>query len=169
MELEDDDTDTESDASDVDDVLDEDELWLDSEKQHSQYFIGICKHIRPDDFYLFLSSVSSQVFFRYPYETIRRYLTNYSVIYVQHPPIHILQLVVLENGMYSCIIKTHWIRLIQRRWRTILRERQAIWRKRCQQVSLKMLERTGMYPHGLRTMPGLCGMMRPLLIKGHQI
>ena len=59
---------------------------------------------------------------------------------------------------YTCVFKTHYLRLVQRRWRTILRERTRILAQKAI-VFLRNREQGG--PRFL-TMPGLRGMLADL-------
>lgn len=154
-----DDSDNESEQSDIDDVFDEEEEeFIDAVKTNGKYFIGICKNIKPDNYLLLLSTISNRQFLRHSYETVKNYLQAYSIVYVHDPRVEILNLEISKNGTYTCIIKTFWLRLVQRRWRNILKMREKIWRKRCQFSSLRAFEMTGKFPAGLRVMPGLVGM-----------
>jgi len=152
------DSDTNSEHSDIDDIVDEDEEFLDAPKTSGQYFIGICKHIKPDNYLLLLSTISNRQFLRHSYESVKNYLQAYSIVYAHDPRVEILKLEFARNGACTCVIKTFWIRLVQRRWRNILKLREKIWRKRCQFSSLRTFEITGKFPEGLRVMPGLVGM-----------
>ena len=69
----------------------------------------------------------------------------------------ILQLHISEDGTYNVIIKTFWLRIVQRTWKRIYRERQEIWKKRRNIIALRQREITGKFPIGLRVMPNLLG------------
>jgi hypothetical protein len=153
-------SDTESEHSDIDEILDEEEEFIDAEKTNGQYFIGIYKHIKPDNYLLLLTTISNRQFLQHSYNAVRDYLQTYSIVYVHDPRVEILKLEVSRYGTYTCIVKTFWIRLVQRRWRNILKMREKIWRKRCQFSSLRTFEITGKFPVGLRVMPGLVGMFK---------
>jgi hypothetical protein len=84
------------------------------------------------------SAISPHTFFQYPIETVDRYLTGYDVHPTDIPPTHIVQIVepfhpgfdmCLGNAFFYSIpvvIKTYWIRIIQRTWKRVYREKHAI-------------------------------------------
>jgi hypothetical protein len=153
----------ESDSeSDNEDLLDMETDFLDLPKENDKYYIGLCKLIRPHNYYLLLTAVSSHLFFQYPASIIQRYLQTVSLIYVVNPTIDILKLHVLSDETYVVIKKTFWIRIIQRRWRSVLRERNDIMRKRGSIPAQRHFELYGYYPPGLRYLPGLYGMLQKL-------
>ena len=75
----------------------------------------------------------------------------------------IAQNIILESGHCICIIKTIWIKLIQRTWKKIFALRKTIIKNRCSIYSLKSREITGMWPKNCRIYPRLQGMMSYLL------
>jgi hypothetical protein len=132
----------------------------DEDKINFTYYIGICKYIPREKRILFLISVSSRTFLKYSFERIRQYMIMNSCYAISQPKIHILKLHILEDDTYSVIIKTHWLRLIQRHWKRVFIERREIWRKRMLLASIMRKERTGRYPEGLNRMPGLNGLLK---------
>jgi hypothetical protein len=71
----------------------------------------------------------------------------------------IAQCIYLESGHCVCILKTIWIRLIQRKWKNIIKEREEIIRKRKNPLSIRKREITGMWPGDISQMPVLKGML----------
>jgi hypothetical protein len=76
------------------------------------------------------------------------------------PQLHIAKTEYLQPGE-ECIgvLKTHWLRLVQRRWKKIMSERDQITKARAKPSSLSVREATGQWPAGLRRMPGVRGML----------
>jgi hypothetical protein len=67
-----------------------------------------------------------------------------------------LDIVVLDElEGRECVgyIKTHWLRLVQRRWKKIYRERQEIIKLRAQPKSIARREQTGKWPKQSKIMP----------------
>ena len=67
-----------------------------------------------------------------------------------------LDIVVLDElEGRECVgyIKTHWLRLVQRRWKKIYRERQEIIKLRAQPKSIATREQTGKWPKQSKIMP----------------
>jgi hypothetical protein len=101
----------------------QDELFLDSPKTHNKYYIGISKYIYSQDYYLLLCAMSPQTFYRVDYYTALTYLTEYSIVPIHNSNIDILHLIINEDHVYTVIKKTHWLRLIQRTWKKIYRQK----------------------------------------------
>jgi hypothetical protein len=59
----------------------------------------------------------------------------------------------------SIVVKTYWIRIVQRTWARVYREKKRIIQKRKSLHSRRVFEETGQYPVGIRNMPSLHGMM----------
>jgi hypothetical protein len=138
----------------------DDVIHLDSEKFDGEYYIGLCKYMPRPKLHLMLNSVSPRTFFRYNYYHVLKYLYYYSSVRLFQPKIEIMKLAVLEDQTYSVVIKTHWIRLIQRHWRSMLKKRNEIIRGRKHPAALLWREVTGKFPHGLNVFPSLIGLMR---------
>jgi len=153
-------SDDEGDEIAVDRIFDEDEHHLDSEKLDGHYYVGLYKHMPRPGLYLMLNSISPRTFFRYHYYHVLKYLYYYSSVRLFQPKIEIMKLAILSDQTYSVILKTHWISLIQRHWRSVLKKRKEIICGRMKPASLLWREVTGKFPHGLNVFPGLIGLMR---------
>ena len=69
--------------------------------------------------------------------------------------------ITLQSGHTVCIIKTLWIKLIQRAWKRIFEKRKQMFKMRCQLRSLKYREVTGRWPENCRYFPTLQGLLLP--------
>jgi hypothetical protein len=155
------DQDSESDDDDIiDDIADQEDPFMDEPKEHNRYYLGSCKLIRPDNYYLMLCAVSNRIFLQYPAHVVTRYLESASLIYVHLPTIDIMKLEVLPDQTYTVVKKTFWIRLVQRCWRSVLRNRLQARLRRGSIMAQRTFEMTGRWPIGLNVLPGLCGMMK---------
>jgi len=150
-------SDSDDDVGIVDDI---DDPLIDEPKEHNRYYLGSCKLIRPDNYYLMLCAVSNRIFLQYPASVVSRYMESASLIYVHRPTIDIMKLEFLPNQMCTVVKKTFWIRLIQRRWRSVLRDRMCLLLRRGSIMSQRAFEMTGRWPIGLNVLPGLNGMLR---------
>jgi hypothetical protein len=150
-------SDSDDDVGIVDDI---DDPLIDEPKEHNRYYLGSCKLIRPDNYYLMLCAVSNRIFLQYPASVVSRYMESASLIYVHRPTIDIMKLEFLPNQMCTVVKKTFWIRLIQRRWRSVLRDRMCVLLRRGSIMSQRAFEMTGRWPIGLNVLPGLNGMLR---------
>ena len=105
-------------------------------------------------YWILAGTISPTVFFRHRAIDVAQYLWLSSMFRRFHgPKIDILQLHISAEGVHHVIIKTFWLRLVQRTWRRVYRERQEIWKRRCSITALRTREVTGKYPVGLRTLP----------------
>ena len=148
------------DAEACDHIMREDYAHSFSEKQDKQYYIGSCwlqTGTRP--FWTMANSISPPVFFRHSALNVMHYLWLFSLFHIDSPHIHILQLHITSQGVYTVVIKTFWLRIVQRTWRRIYKERQDILKKRMSIPSLRERELRGKFPIGLRTLPTLLGIM----------
>lgn len=150
-----------SDSFEFDNIYLLESEFADSDKYSGQYIIGIsCGPFNPLFTELFTAGVSSRTFFRFPFASVVHYLYCSSVVYLQSPTIDIIQIYVDPQDRYIAIKKTFWLRLVQRRWKKIYRERCDIWARRTHLSSLRYREIYGKYPVGLRVLPTIYGMMK---------
>ena len=73
--------------------------------------------------------------------------------------------ITLESGHRICVIKTIWIKLIQRTWKKVFDLRKTVIKRRCTVYSLKTREITGKWPENCRVYPQLHGMLSYLSLK----
>ena len=81
---------------------------------------------------------------RLPHPFIRNYeniISNKN--YLQ---LHLAKNILLDTGEIICIIKTYWIRIIQRTWKRIYKERQKIIQKRKNPMSILYFQQNGKWP-----------------------
>ena len=111
----------------------------------------ICNHINSE--YKYLGNQSHNIF------------RNYSQIIQKENYIkpEITECIYLESGHCIAIIKTYWLRLIQRTWKNILKKREIIIRKRCHINSLRHREITGKWPKDCCKYPRLRGMLSDII------
>jgi hypothetical protein len=71
----------------------------------------------------------------------------------------IAQCVYLESQHCVAILKTFWIKLIQRKWKKVFVERKRVFGERCGLKSIKYREIHGKWPPTCNYYPGLKGML----------
>lgn len=76
----------------------------------------------------------------------------------------IVKCVYFPGGECTAIIKTIWIKLIQRKWKNIFKERKRIICERSHASSIFYREIYGKWPQGLNVLPGIYGMLSQLTI-----
>jgi len=118
-----DDTDSECENIFVDDLH-----HLDMEKENSNYFIGCYANNIYRNLYLLPNTISVKSFMKYSFETVQNYLYHYSVIkpvcMENGPKVEIMKIKLLADMTLSVVLKTFWLRIIQRRWKYIFKQRQ---------------------------------------------
>lgn len=85
------------------------------------------------------------------------FIRNYNKIilnknYIQ---LHLAKNIVLETGETICILKTYWLRIIQRTWKRIYKERQLIIQKRKNPLSIFYFQQNGKWPKDCCILPSL--------------
>lgn len=138
--------------------------FAESEKQHGQYYIGICKIIRNE--LIYVNAISNLMVFSLPYDYALNYLYYYSIIHLDFCSIkmNIMKLDIASDGTYNVILKTFWLRLIQRNWKRVFKERKEILQTRANPTAQYYFSLRGKYPEGLNHLPSIYGLM-----KSHQI
>ena len=121
--------------------------------------IGTYKYIKRTKQLLYIMDVPPITFLKYNSYMISKYLYWHSSFYVaENPPIDLIKIYeVIEPGstypVIYCIIKTFWIKIIQRVWRRVFRERRLILEGRKTLASIKYRELNGYFPQKYRVMP----------------
>lgn len=122
------DYDSESDAEDTvsDAIFEMDEDFMDADKLDEAYYIGLPGYLANQNQLLLMNSISPKAFFKHDHDDVLKYLVEYSTSRVHKPDVHILQVHVDERQAYNVTIKTFWLKLVQRAWKRVFRERQEI-------------------------------------------
>ena len=68
--------------------------------------------------------------------------------------------VMAKGGEMVVVLKTVWIRLIQREWKKADARRNDVLRRRARPISIHEREITGMWPSDCAALPGVRGLMR---------
>jgi hypothetical protein len=67
--------------------------------------------------------------------------------------------IILPTHETITILKTFWIRIIQKKWKKVFKQKQTIIKQRCSIQSLKIRQTTGYWPTYCNVLPGLKGML----------
>ena len=143
--------------------------YLYREKSNNCYLIGmaflVCKSLYNQQIimekkqYILASYISPTSFYKFNYDNVKKYLFMSSIYYLRKPEINILQLHIKDDGLYTCIIKTFWLKIVQRKWKKIYALRMYIRKLRASIAEIRWREIHGTYSNKCRTMPGLIGML----------
>ena len=143
------------------DIADKEEEYIDSEKQHGKYYIGLSVYNSDNNSIQLSTVVSVNTLFTYDINAIQLYLEEYSMRCIDYTllPIHIMKLDIKSDGEYCVVIKTFWLKVIQRAWKTQFANRKHTIRMRGSIQSQYYFTMNGRYPVGLRNIPGLRGLL----------
>jgi hypothetical protein len=108
--------------------------------------------------YLYITYEFDPIFHNHP--TIRNY---YKIVsnpnYIQP---EIGQYIILPTLEAVAVLKTFWIRIIQRKWKKVFKQQQQIIGERCKLQSLQFRQTTGHWPTHCKHLPTLKGMLHKL-------
>lgn len=136
--------------------INEDEYdFQDDDKEHLKYYIGLC--LEDDEGDLFLgTSISVQTLFKFDFIYIEQYL-DYN-----NSPVHIdiMQLHISEDLTYNVVLKTFWLKIVQRTWRKIFKQRQKIIQMRKSVNTQEYNRLNGKYPSHMKYLPEYSGSIK---------
>jgi hypothetical protein len=154
------DMESEYESDDYDDIETAETEFENTEKRDGHYYLGI--PWTSSHFMLMNGTISAATFMDYEYSRILGYVRTYSVFYVSpNSQIEIMKLILDADQSYTTVLKTHWLRLVQRRWKTVYRERERVIGRRMSiqnqeyfRINKHYLPKTNVLPsiHGM-----LCG------------
>lgn len=138
-----------------DSIFQEEEPFMDALRVNGNYYIGLCGRPIYQSSILMLSCVSARSFLKYSLDDVLIYLANMSMtLWRGRPIVNILKLYIAENGEYRVVTKTFWLKIIQRKWKKIYKERCDIRRNMKSLIYLRIREMTGSAIY----FPGIKGM-----------
>jgi hypothetical protein len=152
------------------DQIYEDDIVNYREANTGDYYIGMAHKDECDQcnsgepIFVLASHISAKSFFSHNLYISHCYLYHYNMFICEdtehpHKQIEIMKLIVLEDGTFSVLLKTVWLRLVQRRWKKIMQNRKDQLRKKCSLRALNTREMIGKFPLELRREMGIMGMM----------
>ena len=111
-----------------DQIYDEEHQNDNTEKTTGSYYIG---SVFQDQNYAVLGlAVSARTFYNYDLYLIEHYLYEHSHNLRTKQNIDIIELNILPDLTYACVLKTHWLRIVQIHWKRTFASRKAILEKR---------------------------------------
>lgn len=138
-----------------DSIFQDEEPFMDALRVNGNYYIGLCGRPVYQSSILMLSCVSARSFLKYSLDDVLIYLANMSMtLWRGRPIVNILKLYIAENGEYRVVTKTFWLKIIQRKWKKIYKERCDIIRNMKSLIYLRIREMTGSVTY----FPGIKGM-----------
>ena len=88
--------------------------------QNNHYYIGLSYYDKQYDNLLLSSSVTNKTLFKHNFNDVVDYLNNYTILFsnrILQPEIMLLD--ISDDLIYNVVIKTFWIRIIQRHWKRV--------------------------------------------------
>lgn len=152
------------DGIEYDSIHVEDSEHFYSEKVDKQYYIGLSHiyNIKNTNYLMLSTTVSPQVFFKHSYDNINNYLYYYGLTRIPNHQVQVLQVdIIQEDGfeIVTVINKTYWLRLLQRHWKKIYKQRKTIIQQRILPENLFYNQVNGKYPINTSYLPSLYGML----------
>jgi hypothetical protein len=142
------------------DLNDELDYHTDNEYDSDSSTIGVDDIFRPKNIYenakLFKKKYN-RLSLHLKHPTIRNYKNIISKPNYIKP--EIAEYIILPTQESIAILKTFWIRIIQRVWKKIYSQRKDILKKRCCPGAISTFQLTGKWPEHCRVLPGLKGML----------
>ena len=89
--------------------------------ENDKYYLGSYKYFQGIDQLLLMNQISLRIFYASDYDSLRNYICWYSGTFIPDTRPQIIK-VVKKKDVTNAILKTHWIRLIQRTWKRVYRE-----------------------------------------------
>lgn len=142
-------------------IYNSDSSHLDKKKEQDHYYIGIYKHIHVSGNLVFINSISNDSFLSYPYIYTYEYLKEYSLYQDTSNTVDIMKLYI-KHETYYVVLKTYWIRLIQRVWKRKYLEYKARLQKLISPSSLHYRQKHGYFHKDLTRKPTIVGMLSQL-------
>ncbi len=142
-----------------DTLYNEDVEHMENDKYHGHYYIGLYKHVEQSGNFLFMTSASNNLFLKYSHDKILDYLKEYSIVSNISDNIEIMKLYV-KNDTYYVVLKTHWIKLIQRKWKSLFQIYKDTQERKTHPKNLLYREQNGNFPKELNYRPKIHGMLR---------
>lgn len=139
--------------NDVNRLYQEEYVFLDNDKKDKKYYIGSYTIIKSnndatsvDPYEMILTtSISPSSFFKFPLNTIEKYLYDFSIVYhddlTNKRNVEILQLHINpEDSTYNVVVKTYWLKVIQKWWKKIWIKRKAVQLHKMKLSSMRHFE-----------------------------
>lgn len=167
QESEDDDDLTPDDYATIynrDAIYREEQEFLESDKETNKTYLGSVWLVSGNR-YLMDKAIRPRTFFKYNIRSIDYYLFNRlnDQRYFNFAPSTKVEIMKLNihpiTGEYIVLLKTFWLRIVQRTWRRIMRERREIIKKRGSLQNIQYREIHGRYLQGLNVLPNAVGMI----------
>lgn len=138
------------------------EIYQPEEQKLTKYNLVLCEKYNQ----FIHGFVNSEVNYHYltyiRFKNLNMNIINYYINNNTFCKLEIAECLYLESGHCVSILKTHWLKLIQRVWKKIFKERKNIIKKRSNLIALFHREIYGKWPNNCAKYPYLRGMLSNL-------
>lgn len=110
----------------IDDIAEFEERFEPEEYISGNYYIGTYNLIKIDTeiMHLFANRINVRTFYEFKHAELSSYAYFTSLMYEElKPNIHVMQLVIQSDDTFTAIIKTFWLKIIQRSWKKACQKR----------------------------------------------
>jgi hypothetical protein len=157
---------TDQDITDGDSIITEDEYYEDfyepEEISNTKYNIVLCEKYNTSIHGEFNNFINSHYLTHFRLKELNNDLINDIKNLNPRVRTEIAECIILPSQHNICILKTFWLRLIQRVWKKIYRERKNIIKKRSNPRAIFYREICGRWPDDCLYYPHLKGMLSNL-------
>ena len=149
------DMETEMSVHNISNIIEDEYYFQDDEKVHLGYYVGVYKTVNEGELILG-SSISVPSLLNYDMKYILEYLEDDTKpVYID-----IMQLHIAEDFTYNVILKTFWLRIVQRTWKKVFQQRKKIIQIRKSVSSQLYFSMNGKYPVSASYLPQYSGIIR---------
>lgn len=147
----------------IQEITEEEEAFIGSEKQNGALYLGHY-FVSPDAHdakypLMMLFAIQPATFLKYSFYYVEKYMEQY----LDSPRrLELMKTTIRTDGQYritNVVLKTHWISLIQRHWKSVYSQRKYIVHKRMLPSNQIEYLLTGRYSSELASLPSLKGML----------
>lgn len=131
--------------------------FFEKDKISNVYYIGM--NYLYDNNLLLLSSISINSFFKYNIMHILHYLYNFSTINSLKYEIDIMKLYITQDNLYKVIVKTFWLKIVQRHFKKYYIQKCNILLKRKHPNMQIYSQLHGKYPFQIQNLPSINGLL----------
>jgi hypothetical protein len=142
----------------IDQIFSDEIYLLESEKIIGKYYIGVCLYNIIDNEYIILCVISLHTFYKYSYYYLNKYISEISFYFTNSTTkIQLMKHTEKKRTLDIVVLKTFWLKIVQRTWKRVFKERIQIIKELKSPLSLRYSEIHG---HFEKRLPSIYGMLK---------
>jgi hypothetical protein len=148
-------------------IYDQDQDFYETDKEHGKYYLGsyelLINTVSPRSHTMVCGvTISVPMFLNNNHEDVSDYIFIYSMFCMGFDTkMEIMQVFVVDS-QYVVVLKTFWIRIVQRLWKKTFKKRKETTALRRRRGAISHKEIRGEYPFPIKIMPSIRGMLAGL-------